>query len=97
MPSGANWSTIGTRGYKYLDLAGTANGAKKIIVKGSTSNKSKALLKGGGANLPDPLDSVMMLDLPVQVQLVNHGSGVCFESIFNTPKKNTSTLFKAKQ
>ena len=47
-PSLSKWSVIGTKGYKYKDKPGSEDGIQKVIVKGSTSNKSKALVKGKG-------------------------------------------------
>jgi hypothetical protein len=65
-------------------------------VKGSTSTKSKALVKGKGANLPDPV--LGAITYPVVVQLVNNDSGVCLEGSFDALDeiKNTTTQFKAK-
>src|SRR5262249_34012364 len=83
VPPGSKWSTVSFKGYKYTDPAGTADGARTIKLKGSTDNKSKALVKGGGAALPDPMDSNQLV-LPVRVQLVNHSSMVCFESTFSS-------------
>jgi hypothetical protein len=95
-PSGSKWKLLGTKGYKYLDSMATEDGAQKITLKGSSSNKSKVLVKGRGSNLPDPIDGGP-LALPVKAQLINHDTAVCFESNFiGTPKKNTSALFKAK-
>jgi hypothetical protein len=53
------------------------------------------LVKGRGANLPDPIDSGS-LPLPVQAQLINYQTGVCFNTQFTSALKNTTTLFKAK-
>ena len=64
------------------------------IVKGSESNKSKALVKGKGPNLPDP--PLGSLPFPVTAQLVNRETGVCMEGVFNDAIKNDETQFKAK-
>lgn len=91
---GSGWSPISTKGYKFTDKPGTQDGIQKIILKASTNNKSKALVKGKGGNLPDiapPLTG------PVTVQLVNSQSGICWESVFNAPfLKNVPGSFKGK-
>lgn len=94
-PSSSKWSVIGTKGYKFLDPSLADDGAQKIIVKGGTAGKSKMLVKGRGANLPDPINS-SSLALPVRAQLINYQTGVCFDTSFATALKNTTTLFKAK-
>jgi hypothetical protein len=88
------WQTIDSKGFKYKDPGGTQDGVQKIILKGSTDNKSKILVKGKGANLP--VSAEPTLTLPVTVQLVNSDTGVCFTSNFTTAKKNVTDLFKAK-
>lgn len=95
-PNGSLWTQIGTKGFKYKDLAGLQNGVQKVIVKGSTggSNKSKILVKGRGVALPDPLPPA--LTLPARVQVINSDSGLCWEANFATFKKSTASFFKAK-
>ena len=94
-PSNTKWKALGTKGFKYLDQTLAADGTQKVILKGGVAGKSKALLKGRGTNLPDPLD-MGPLGTPVTAQLLNYQSGVCWEGNFTTFKKNTSALFKAK-
>jgi hypothetical protein len=97
-PAGGKWSAIGTKGYKYNDAAGTNDGITKVIVKGGAAGKSKALVKGKGANLPD-FDSDLPVasgDLPLIVQLRNNATGICWESSFAAPKKNQLDQFNAK-
>jgi hypothetical protein len=93
--SNTKWHVLGSKGYKFLDLSLADDGAQKVLVKGGGPGKSKALVKGRGANLPDPLDGGS-LSFPVTVQLLNYQTGVCFESSFSSALKNTTTLFKAK-
>ena len=100
MPPSASskWAAIGDKGYKYKDQTGAEDGITKIIVKGGAAGKSKALVKGKGANLPD-FDSdlpIAMGDLPLVVQLRNNSSGVCWEGSFAAPKKNQLDQFSAK-
>lgn len=97
-PDNAKWSKISTKGYKYLDKPGTANGVNKIIQKASASAKSKILQKAKGVALPDIVVPPAGLTLPVDVQMVNSQSGLCFGSTFDIGdiKKNADGLFKAK-
>lgn len=90
---GPNWSVVSTKGWKYLDKSGAQDGAQKVVLKASTSNKAKALLKGKGINLPDIAPA---LTLPVTVQMVNSQSGLCWESVFTSAIKNQTGQFKAK-
>jgi len=93
---GPGWSAISTKGFKFLDKNGAQDGIQKIILKASTANKSKALVKGKGANLTD---IVPPLTLPVVVQLVNSDNGLCFQGDFlnaGDVKKNAAGLFKGK-
>lgn len=90
---GANWSVVSTKGWKFLDKFGNQDGVQKIVLKASTDNKAKALLKGKGINLPDIAPA---LTLPVTVQLVNSASGLCWESVFTSAIKNQTGQFKAK-
>ena len=97
-PAGGKWSAISTKGYKYKDPSGTNDGVTKIIVKGGAAGKSKALVKGKGANLPD-FDSdlpIAMGDLPMTVQLRNNSNGLCWGGSFASPKKNQADQFNAK-
>ena len=94
---GTGWSVVSTKGWKFLDKTGAQDGVQKIILKASTSGKSKALVKGKGANLPvGTPDITPPLTLPVTAQLVNSQSGLCWESVFSTQIKNQAGLFKAK-
>jgi hypothetical protein len=100
-PSSTKWDEK-TKGYKYKDPSRFEDGISKIILKGSTDNNSKALVKGQGANLPDDppaSNPALELDLPVKAQLVNLDTEVCFEGNYDTPeiKKNESGKFKAKE
>jgi hypothetical protein len=95
-PSNTMWKPLGSKGYKYKDKNGSQSGVTKIIAKGGAAGKTKALVKGKGLNLPDPLD-MGALAVPVTAQLLNHESGICWETVLNSPKKSTNELFKAKQ
>jgi len=86
------------RDIQKLSIGYRADGVTKIIVKGGTLGRSKALLKGKGANLPD-FDSDLPIppgDLPMIVQLRNNQTGICWEGQFTLPKKNTGDQFSSK-
>jgi hypothetical protein len=96
--SNSFWKVIGNnKGYKYFDPNSTEDGANKIKLKSSTGNKTKAIFKGRGEQLPEILGPTG-LATPVTAQLVNRQTGVCLEGTYNgPPKKNTAQQFKAKQ
>jgi hypothetical protein len=92
---GTGWTPISTNGFKFLDKTGAQDGVTKMILKASTNSKSKALVKGKGNNLPDGFPPP--LTGPVTVQLVNSQSGICWESVMNSPfLKNIAGNFKDK-
>jgi hypothetical protein len=97
-PSNMRWSVIGNnKGYKYFDSAAAFDGVQKALLKSSSSNKTKARIKGRGAALPEILGPTG-LDMPVTAQLINHASSVCWQGSYTgTAKKNTAEQFKAKQ
>jgi cysteine-rich repeat protein len=90
------WTAIGTKGYKYKDPSGGSDGIQKVILKGGDQGKAKALVKGKGANLPDPPPGPFAL--PVTAQLVNSSNNICFEGVYNMSDiiKNDPEQFKAK-
>jgi cysteine-rich repeat protein len=96
-PGATHWSALSDKGFKLNDPAGSAGGLEKILLKSGAQDKAKALIKGGGANLPDP--PLGSLTLPVTVQLFNRDTGVCLEGAFDTAGvvKNDARQFKAKQ
>jgi len=74
---------------KYTDPAGSADGITKVLLKGSTQDKAKCLVKGKGANLDD-LDLTTLVE-PVTVQLVNSATSACFETTFDQADFDHST------
>lgn len=98
---GANWSSIGTKGYKYLDPTFAADGTQKLLLKGSTTpGKSKLLLKGRDGNLPIVI-TTLPLDTSADIvtQLHNSDNANCWTASFApaTVIKNTDALLKAKE
>jgi hypothetical protein len=99
IPANASrWSVTGNdKGYKYFDEGAAEDGVQKMKLKASDANKTKALLKGRGNELPEILGP-MGLEMPVTAQLVNRATGICWQGTYSgTPKKNTAEQFKAKQ
>ena len=93
-PSLTMWSPISTTGFKYKDSTLSAQGIQRIILRGSTEDRAKIIVKGKGANLPVITPA---LTLPVLVQFVNSDSGLCWEGTFDTPniKRNETGIFKS--
>lgn len=90
------WTAISDKGYKLKDLSGTPDGVQKVILKGGVAGKAKTLVKGKGANLPDPTHPVAE---PVRAQLVHDDpNNVCFEGSFSGTDviKNDTSQFKGK-
>jgi hypothetical protein len=97
IPAGANWSPIGTKGFKYNDSTFASDGVQKVLVSGTNeSGKTKALLKARGTNMIDPIDSIG-LQSPVKAQLINYQNGKCWQGTYTTASKSTTTLYKGKQ
>ena len=97
VPKSSKWTPQGSRGWKYDDGMGSADGAQKLRLTSSSHAKSKATLKGGGPALPDlvlPLDP----SLPLRVQLLNTQTTTCFESTFvgGNVRRSDAVRFKAK-
>lgn len=99
VPGGAGgWATIGSTGYKYRDPSGVAAGLQKVILKGHNDDKTKLVVQGKGANLPDP--DLSSFAAPVQVQLrKSDNPTLCWESTFTAGdvSKNDASQFKAKR
>ena len=88
------WKPISSRGYKFKNKSGN-DGVQKIVLKGSSTDKVKVLVKGKGAGLPD-------LARPIQdslsVQLINSRNGLCWGASYTEAQldKNDAVLLKGK-
>jgi hypothetical protein len=91
----AKWQPLSTRGYRYKDKGGSADGVTKLLLKSGAAGKSMAQVKGKGVNMPDPTFS--NLPVPVTAQLVNSQTNACFEAVFESSdvRKNDSGHFLA--
>ena len=94
IPAGVGWTTKGRRGFGYRDRSGAADGVLRALVRGSDANRSKAMVKGRGIDLPD---IAIPLPVPVTVQLVNERNGECFGATFDSQSidRNEDGKFKA--
>jgi hypothetical protein len=90
-----NWATLSDQGYTYSDRARSTNGISRMLLRGNaTEDRAKALVKGKGSGLPDPI--LGNLPLPVTAQLHNEQTGICLEGVYDTATviKNVSVQFK---
>ncbi len=94
-PGGGKWKAKGGNGYKYKDKLAAADGIKVIVAKSGDMGKTKVIVKGKGAALPELTPP---LEYPVKAIVMNSDTGVCYEGNWGPEdeKKNKSGLFKAK-
>jgi hypothetical protein len=95
------WKAIGGAppggvGYKYKDDALTADGVFKIIYKSGAVGKSKLLVKGRGAPLPNGIAAALQSSPSATVQFRGSDAPVCLSVTLTDIKKNEPTFFKAK-
>jgi hypothetical protein len=88
------WKPTAT-GYRYKDRSATADGITTVTLRAKALNKSKAVVKGRGAGLPD---LVLPVTAPVTVQLVNRDNGLCWGTTYTAGQllDNTPGRLKAK-
>jgi hypothetical protein len=89
----AKWSTVLSKGYKFRDNdSGSIN---RILLKGSSEDRSKIRVTGAGAGLPD---LALPTSAPLTVQLVHGESGLCWGASYASPHllENGPTRLKAK-
>jgi cysteine-rich repeat protein len=82
VPPSTKWTALGDRGYSFTDPTGADDGAQRLLLKASDSDRAKALVKGRGSALPDP--PLGALNLPLTVQLINGETGTCFEASYDS-------------
>ncbi len=89
------WQALSAKGYKYKEPTGSQGGVQKVVLKGSATDKAKALVKGKGSGLPDPARPV---GDPLRVQLINSRTGMCWGASYSGTQigKNEPGLLKAK-
>lgn len=95
-PASARWTRLGSqqnKGLRYLDRSATVDGVKRMLVRTSSDDRSRIIVKGTGANLPE---FFLPFSLPVEVQLQNSETGVCWGSTFTSAERNDTTHFQAR-
>ncbi|GIW91604.1 MAG: hypothetical protein KatS3mg109_2036 [Pirellulaceae bacterium] len=108
-PPGQNWSFVSNRhykyeGYVYSDKTGANDGLGRFKVLGgrTTPRATKVIVKGKGANLPDPT-LPLLTPMSVTVQVINCETGICVGQTFTEAEvkknaanaANTVRIFKA--
>ena len=83
------------KGFVYKHKDGLPRGITKVVLKSGTAGTSQIQVDGKGGPLPMvPLGS---LTAPLQVQLRNRTSGLCWAASYAAPfQKLTATDLKAK-
>lgn len=82
------------KGYKYKDANLASDGIKKLLYKGGDVGKSKAIVKGKGANLPAGIPAALQNSPTATVQL-RASDGQCLSVTLNSIKQEPD-FFKAK-
>jgi hypothetical protein len=84
VPAGASrWSAVGTRGYNFYDAGSSA--ARRMSLRVGANGPAKVTFYGHGAGLPDLGLPLPGPNFPLVVQLLNSGSGACWEARYDTP------------
>jgi hypothetical protein len=87
------WSRKATQ-LQYKDKDATPSGITQMLLKEGVDGKAKIQVKGKGVNLPMP--DLPLGAFPVQVQLRNLTSSLCWNATYGTFSKNDEVTFKAK-
>src|SRR4029450_11138017 len=96
-PDATRWTAKSDGHLTYKDGAGTADGVRRVTLEPGLAGKAKAHVAAGGTNLLAP--ALGGIATPVIVQLVDHDSTLCFESIFESRdvQRNDMEALKAKR
>jgi hypothetical protein len=99
LPANASlFRPLGDNGWSYKDSTRAQAGIGWLLVKGGGEGSTKALAKGGGADLPDfPLPFGAAPGEPVIVQLRNSATGRCLSTAFDSPTTDSADQFKARE
>lgn len=94
--AGPGWAALGSRGFKYFDSSATQQGIYKVLLRSGAAGQAKVLVKGKGANLPDP--NLGAVQAPVIAQVVNSSTAACFETTYSSGDvlRNDPDMFKAR-
>lgn len=82
------------KGYRYKDLALSADGVRKILYKGGSAGSSKALVIGKGGNVPSTIAPALQSSASATIQL-RSSDGVCLSLTLSDIVKSEAAFFKA--
>jgi len=91
----SSFSSFSTGAF-YLSVDAASATATPTATNTATEGKPKVLVKGKGANLPDPIDT-MALSGTVTAQVINADNGNCWEDSYMTFVASDTQQFKAKK
>lgn len=83
------------KGYRYKDLALSADGVRKILYKGGSAGASKALVIGKGGDVPSTIAPALQSSSAATIQL-RSSDGACLSLGLNEIVKSEPGFFKAK-
>jgi hypothetical protein len=83
------------KGYRYKDIAVSADGVRKILYKGGSAGTSKALVIGKGVGVPATIAPALQSSGSATLQLRSN-DGVCLSITLGDIVKSEAAFFKAK-
>jgi cysteine-rich repeat protein len=94
-PDAAKWAPLASNGFRYTDKSGTADGIRRVVLRGSDTERTNIVVKGMGAALPL---TPPPLDLPLTAQLTNGDTNLCWSTTFDAGDviRNESGRLRAK-
>jgi hypothetical protein len=94
--TGPCWSAVSTKGYKYNDKAGTADGITKMTPVAGIPGKGKVVVNGKNdtAHLPLGIAAQLQNETSATVQVLTSDAS-CFGAFLNLVKKADGTIFSA--
>ena len=90
------WRAAGTKGFRYKDKLGLADGITGISLKSGVSGKAK-ISAGGRGSLLTPATAPLSTPVVVQLFARNGAEQTCWEADYASPTQNTSGKFAAKR
>jgi hypothetical protein len=86
----------GFKGFKYKDKARTSDGIQLVLLKAAEADKSKVVVKGKGANLPDGVAAALQGATGATIQLIGSDAPECISATLSTVKDADGVKFKAQ-
>lgn len=97
--AGEEWRTAGTRGYRYREPSGAADGIIRMVLR-SGVDKGSIVLRGKGIHLqpPDNQGAPMLQDdTDVAIQLVNlDDPAQCFSAVYPSARTSSPDQYSAR-